>query len=155
MSINLTIILGNKNSRKSSTIRALTGLGRRGICQIELDNHIPNLKGSIIDFYVRISSLQESGESPEIFIQEIELNKYENILIPLWIDQLNDLPNGKKYIDIFVERKCDIKEVIVLGSNKLPYDIPIAKSSIYYLPDSKTTPNNRNIKEIKKWIKWI
>jgi hypothetical protein len=152
MPINVFIILGNRNTRKSSTVRALTGLGRRGICQIELTT---SLDGILIDLYTRISALQESKDTPGDFVNEVNAKDNENILVPLWIDQMNDLPNGQTYIETFVAAGWNIKQIEVLGTNTLPYTIEIPKTMIHFHPNSSERPNNRNIIEIKSRWGWL
>jgi hypothetical protein len=51
--VNLFIIIGDANSRKSSTIRALTGAYNSKCYDIQINNK------AILNFYVQICALQE------------------------------------------------------------------------------------------------
>jgi len=146
--LNIFIIMGDRNTRKSATIRALTGAFQRKVYQVatQMGN---------IDIFVQISSLQESRISPQKFIKEIEEYNCPNVLVSLWISQGNGQPDGLTYIREFLNRGWNIQQIVVLGVNNLPYNLPQNTPSPNYIPNSRDLPANQIASQIREWWQWL
>lgn len=138
------VIMGDSNSRKSSTIRALTGVARKRSYDISTTN-------GIIETYISISSLQESKTSPKAFLKEVNSMGCKNVLVSLWIRNGKSLPKGRKYLDKFTKSGWNIKPIAVLGSTlpNLPqrYSVKSIKS--------KKRPSNEIASEVRKMWNWL
>jgi len=149
----LYIIMGDRNVRKSSTIRALTGAYNKGVYKIAIKS------GQVIDVFVQISSLQESKISPEDFIKEVNSEKYKHVLLSLWISPGNEQKSGLDYINEFIkEKEWSIKEIVVLGMNEseknnlgLPTNVPTPN----FIQNSGSLPANQIASQIRNWWCWL
>jgi hypothetical protein len=145
---NVFIIMGDRNTRKSATIRALAGPFQKGIYQVA--THIGN-----IDIFVQISSLQESRISPQNFISEISQDNYQNVLVSLWVSNGNGQPNGYTYIQDFVHAGWNIQEIVVLGVNNFPNNLPENTPNPRFIPNSQNLPANQIASQIREWWQWL
>jgi hypothetical protein len=106
------IVVGHEASRKSSTIRALTGAGSgRKVLQVKMSNN------NISNIFVCHASLQEIPITPENFIAEVE--KIENnpdVLVALRANasQNPEFPNADEYISHFVQAGWQIAGISCL-----------------------------------------
>ncbi len=153
---NVWIILGNDNTRKSSTIRALTGLYRK---HNDRRWEIETTSGKIIRFWIEISALQEHPISAKDFIKEMEKRGHQNILLPLWIrDRKRTIyPEGWSYIESFVKAEWKIKKIVFLGVDGYPYSKSLPKGcpAPKYVEDAKSSPSNSIASKIRKWWRWL
>ena len=141
------LIMGDRDVRKSSTIRALTGAPRKNVYEVA------TAEGNI-DVFVQLSSLQESEIEPEEFIDEV--GGYLHVLISLWIRQRNEqLPDGLTYIRHFLDAGWNIRQVVVLGAEELPYELPLAVENVHYIPDAENMPTNQIAHQIREWWQWL
>ena len=145
------VILGNANTRKSSTVRALTGVAQRK--SITVATNAGNL-----EIFVQISSLQESEIQPANFIAEMNSGGHENILVPLWVSERvtssDTYPRGIDYLQAFIDDGWTIAHVVVLGASTLP-GAPIGTPSPNFLPNSRTTPVNSIAAQVRGWWGWV
>ncbi len=152
------IILGKSGMRKSPTIRALTGRSQRGGKGRGKENwQIATIQKGNIDIFVQIGSLQEKGISPEKFIAEINKGSYPNVLVCLWIKKKdNERPDGATYIQEFVDKEWNIREVVVLTKDKNlpPNYLPKGTPNPNYIYNSQSQPANQIASKIRKWWKW-
>lgn len=77
---NVYIIIGEADMKKSSVIRCLTGISKEGIYKIKHSN------GTIVDTFIKTSSLQESGLTEIEFVDKVTnhaKSQYRDILISL------------------------------------------------------------------------
>jgi len=141
------IIMGDSNTKKSATIRALTGAFRK--------NHydISTTKGILRNVYIEIRSLQEAKIEPKEFISKHNNDKF--ILLSLWINSSNRYPDGIDYINEFIRNRWIIKEIVVLGRNQnnMPYKLP-TNVSVRYIPNTNI-PANKIAHEIRNWWNWL
>jgi len=146
---NVYLILGDSHTRKSSTIRALTGAYNKRIYEIATQN-------GNIEAYVQISSLQESQISPEDFINSEDIENVENILVSLWIQgRGNNIPNGLGYIQSFIQSGWNIiNPIIVLGTNNLPFVLP-QNIQPSFIEDSPILPANAIANRIRDQWNWL
>ena len=143
------VIMGDGNTRKSATIRALTGAFQRGLYQVATRN------AGVIDIFVQISALQESKISPQQFIQEVTQNNYQHILVSLWISQGGRQPSGQDYIRNFLNAGWNILEILVLGTATLSYNLPPGSPPPNYIPNSRNLPANQIASQIRTWWQWL
>ena len=146
---NIYIIMGNGNSGKSRTIRALTGISRMRDTGYQIGTQIGD-----INVYVRVSSLQESDISPQDFIREVQNGNYQNVLVGLWINQGNGQPNGVNYIQEFLNAGWNINQIVILGANNVP-NLPQNTSQPNPILNSRTLPSNTIASYIRNWWQWL
>lgn len=120
-------ILGDSNTRKSSTVRALTGAPM----QYDTWTVARTPPTGNIDVYIEIKALQESDIQPQDFVNKIaDLDKFlikqghhtvNHILIPLRISAFNNFPDGIDYLKHFAGTTgWNIQPIVVLGVATLP-----------------------------------
>ncbi len=145
------IIIGGKNTRKSSTIRALTGAHSKGIYQIKTANNV-------LDTYVQISSLQESKITPQDFIKTINSSNANHVILSLWINAskkyVNQHPHGVNYIDEFIKAGWEIKQITVLGAANLP-NLPNNAPHPNYIQNAQNMPSNQIASQIRSIWNWL
>ena len=143
------VIMGDRNAKKSATIRALTGAFRKGLYQVATQN------AGVIDIFVQISSLQESRIPPQAFIQQVQRGNYQYVLVSLWISQGNGRPNGLTYIHSFLNAGWNIQAIVVLGTNVLPYNLPRRIPNPNFIPNSQNLPANQIASQIRGRWQWL
>lgn len=145
-------IFGESNTRKSSSVRALTGVAR--FKEVTVTTNVGD-----INVFVRISALQESEIDPQAFIAEVTSGQYENVLVPLRIFQLikgnRTYPDGSKYIQDFIRAGWHIRHVVVLGIPTLQNPLPSGTPKPNYIPLSTSTPVNKITSQIRYWWDWL
>lgn len=146
---NVFVVLGGTGVRKSFTIRALTGAYNRDVYDVGHQN------GTVLNVFVQISALQESRINPQQFINEINTNVYQNVLVGLWIDQSRGQPNGLSYINDFIQAGWNIQNIVVLGTSQLPYPLPASLSTPTYINNSSNMPANSIASQIRPLWSWL
>jgi energy-coupling factor transporter ATP-binding protein EcfA2 len=108
---NVFIVMGDAQSGKSTTIRALTGLGPPKKCW-----NIRKQNNEDIDIYVFSHALQEDDKTKTVN-QLLALAKgcNKNILVSLRIGRRNTARGtGYDHIRQFIEQGCNIAQIVVL-----------------------------------------
>lgn len=146
MPVNLFLLMGESNTRKSSTVRSLTGIGKLRRCNIELAD------GTIREIFAMIQALQEKGVDPDVFINLVKENNCSNVLAPLRIFAARGCPDGEKYIERFLLEGWQINPIIVLGTDSLPYQL--SPEIVTKFIENPIRPNSQNAKEIKDVWGW-
>jgi hypothetical protein len=145
------VILGNANTRKSSTARALTGVARRKSVTVATNT-------GNIEIFVQISSLQESEIQPSDFVAEMNSGGYENVLVTLWVSERvtssDTYPQGVDYLQVFIDDGWSIAYVVVLAASTF-HGSPTGTPSPHFIPDSRTTPVNSIAAQIRDWWGWV
>jgi len=141
-------ILGDNNSRKSSTARALTGAAQRGVRTVATS-------AGNIDVFVQISSLQESNIMPQVFIAEMTAAGHSNILVTLWVSQLGAFPAGTDYLRDFASAGWIINQIVVLGATPLLPPLHIGAPTPNLIPHSATMPANQIASLVRGWWNWL
>ena len=138
------IIMGDSKVRKSSTIRALTGVFRSSRPQIKTTD------GLVINVFVQIRALQEVAITPEEFIKKHDSEEY--ILLGLRINGGHRNPSGLEYIEKFRSHGWNIKDIYVLGRelSDLPFSLP-HDISAYSIKDSNIPANEIACKIRERW----
>ncbi len=147
MPVNVYLLMGEAEARKSSSIRCLTGLFKKRTCEIELTTK------EEIEVYAMMQALQEAKVDPDSFVKLVKKGKYSNVLVPLRIKRANRCPAGLEYVEKFLNEGWNVKPIIILGTDRLPYQLA---SNIVreYIKDSADKPNNRNVKKIRRKWGW-
>lgn len=140
------VILGDAQARKSSTIRALTGVYNSA----EQDIQSTTRRLSMV--WVQVPSLQEAKISRTAF--QIKQGSRNYILLNLRINSMTIYPDGLAYIQYFISQNWNIQEVVVMGRNTLPYTLP-AGVPTHFIPNSSTTPANENAHDIRQQWGWL
>jgi hypothetical protein len=158
---NVYAILGDSNTRKSSTVRALTGAPMQ---------HNPWSVATTpptgnIEVYVQIKALQEDNINEEQFVGKIaEVDQYHNklglrpvhnILIPLRISAVNGFHDGTVYLQYFAQAGWNIHQIVVLGTTTLLSPLPAGAPAPNQIPYSTTMPANQIASYIRGWWGWL
>jgi hypothetical protein len=156
---NVYAILGESDARKSSTVRALTGVPQ----QYDAWSVATSLTGNI-DVYVEIRALQESNIQPQDFVSKIanvhqyRINRGEspinNILIPLRILAFNGCPDGTDYLQHFASAGWNVSQIVVLGNTPLTITLPTAVPA-HLITGSASMPANAIASNIRGWWNWL
>lgn len=150
--VSVYTILGESNTRKSSTIRALTGAGQHKEIMIAMPS-------GNIDVFVSISALQEAGMDPQQFINEVVSCGYKNVLVPLRIFPLTrsgqTFSSGTTYLKAFINAGWDIRQVVILGVSSMPSLWPGGAPIPNFIPNSPQSPTNKTASQIRAWWGWL
>jgi hypothetical protein len=149
---NVYVILGDSNARKSSTMRALTGVRQ------ESDYwEMATRSGGVDIFYIRTMSLQEAGITPQVFVKKINQLVVSNVFISLRIKPLKKAGKiyaaGADYLDAFKRAKWNIKTLFVLGDPALPPRLPTGIRA-NLISKSRTRPANEIASTIRGVWNW-
>lgn len=132
-SVRVWAVIGNTNTHKTSTIRALTGV--RGV---EESWHVQYNPGGNVTTYVHPPGLQEIRVSPKRFVEKVNKAGARRVIVALRHKASRGHPNAVDYLVFFRREGWDIAGHAVLGAGALlrgfGKGIPIAKA--------KDTPSN-------------
>ncbi|HPD18052.1 MAG TPA: hypothetical protein PLF61_00125, partial [Candidatus Goldiibacteriota bacterium] len=146
----LYIVVGGSNTRKSSLIRALTGVGKMKNHQpyIIFQQSFPNPPNpcKIKTILIFVNALQENNISPQDFIKILQGHKdIDKVLFALRINNRKyDDTNANKYIDSLNQNNFKIDGIAILGNCN---DVNIKyfqdlTQNFYHHPNSTNTPTN-------------
>lgn len=141
-------ILGDANTRKSSTTRALTGVYRRRVLTVA------TRRGNI-DIFVQTSSLQEYEISPQAFMDNMNNAGHLQILVNLWISPAQNFPAGNSYLRDFVNAGWTIEQIVILGSNPIDAELPIGSPIPLHIPNSTVMPANQIACQVRENWNWL
>lgn len=143
------LIIGNANSGKSSTIRALTGLGSHNRSK---RISITFLNNTEHEFFVQTSAAQEKNMNVNRLIRVINNANSEYNLIALRFDRPSTFPNYLSYLSRFEQEGWQIKKIVLLGNHEfLPQYQPILLR--FDNPLDQTI--NKNASDIRKNWGWF
>jgi hypothetical protein len=129
-------VVGDADTGKSSTIRALTGVSRNqvhwGVC------FLIGGEGEMIDTLVHPGGLQEAGKMPEEFIDEVIAAGVDRIIVALRYNKKRwkskNCPNAAAYFTAFNQSGWRIRGYAVLGGRptlpQFPEGIPFEASTL-------------------------
>ncbi|PGT89021.1 MULTISPECIES: hypothetical protein [Bacillaceae] len=176
------VVMGDPNTKKSSTIRALTGVQVKGLWQVAMGGGIS--KTETVQVY--ISSLQEAAineakrssirpnqttywntnfiKQPEVM--SAKTNNY-SLLIPVWIHGTNNrnyhLPDGVDYIQTLHQHGWSIEGISILNQTQnskiykqitsLPYIHPTKVITIADTFQTKHTVSSKPANQIAASIR--
>lgn len=105
--MDLYILVGDSNVRKTSTVRALTGA--------QFAKSLENRRNWLVDFdgvthwtFVLTGALQESKISIEVAIDEIEKAKVKKAIFPLRDIGIGLYPEANKYVLSFLSKRWKV-----------------------------------------------
>ncbi|MGG1400174.1 hypothetical protein ABE288_20480 [Bacillus salipaludis] len=149
---NLYVIIGEQNTRKSSTVRALSGFHQRGSNQTK-PHYIALTNGNTEDFYIEPTSLQEKRINSKDLINKAK--HYNNALICLRENSFNNLPDYYSYLNDFITAGWNIKGLAVLGASNLQKGIPISSISPIYETNTINIASNEIAHRIRNSWNWL
>ncbi len=146
------IVVGNSGSRKSSAIRALTGVGYRKVF------HVMQIDRTILNIYVRPASLQEDKMRPGDFVQYVENldGNPDAVLLALRSQAARNgqFPDATQYASQFEQAGWQIAGVAALQgasfdrlTNNAPRPVEI--------PESQSMPANEIASRIRGRWNWL
>ena len=104
------LVIGNRYTGKSSTVRCLTGVGKSAKVSVKLTG------GNDIDVYVKPQSLQEACEDDQYAISQY--GNYPKLLLSLWVRHRRgkyQCPDAGGYLSSFLQARWNIVGVVALG----------------------------------------
>lgn len=141
--VDVWVVVGKGNMRKSSTIRALTGaFGERPRWSMAY------VKGGNIDTYVCAQSPQEIGYMPPAFIKRVKKFKVNKLIVALRDQGKGKFPDANTYLAAFKAAGWNIKGGAFLGScmSTLPQRLALEFANPTNIPCNKIASDLR-----KKW----
>lgn len=157
---NVYAILGDSNTRKSSTVRALTGVPM----QYDAWSVATTSPTGNIDVYVQIQALQEAKINAQDFVKKIaNIDQYRiklgfrpvnDMLIPLRITAVNGFLDGTVYLQHFALAGWNIRQIVVLGTAALPIALP-AGVPAHLISGSASMPANEIASRIRGLWNWL
>jgi hypothetical protein len=142
------IIMGHRDSRKSATIRALTGALFRKQYDIATATNI-------IRCFVQIRALQEDNISPKKFIADMNSLNVNNILLSLKIKGTRrQNVKGIDYINVFIKEGWTIGHLVILNADNIS-SVPRGCPQPLFIPNSVTTPANKIASQVRKSWQWL
>ncbi len=150
---NLHIIIGESNTRKSSLVRCLTGVGG-GNAEKRLD--IKLVSGKKINVFCILSALQESykPKTPQEFINYINaLNPIpSDIVFTLRVNAVGGYPDANSYISAFTAVHWNISSIALLGAAACALSGIPTTTNIERILSSPTQPTNETASFVRnKW----
>ena len=117
MQIHFWVIIGQNSTRKGSTIRALTGVGRGGPTDVMLTS------GQSLEFSTAIMSGNEGPKSkrPKDWLKSISSSVHGhsrtrlNVLAALRLDMNRRGFEVEDYLDEIIRQNCIIEGIVTLG----------------------------------------
>jgi hypothetical protein len=154
------LVIGAKNTRKSSLVRCLIGIDNPAT-QVE----IRTLAG--LDFRIRglIGTPQERELSPKDWVQELDGQEHwfgafpsvRNIVAPLRYDSevLNGrrYPTGEEYVDTLIKAGWWVKAIVSLGEPARDW-VRVSGVPNISIPDSTSVPTNAVAASVKHALGW-
>jgi hypothetical protein len=113
--MDLYLVVGNSNTRRSSVIRSLTGCFNRSVRDI-----LPLQGTAALRLYARAGALQDTKTSPADFIDEAGRMRCDAALCGLTASTYGsgaEFPAAPAYVDAFRAAGWRIRAIAVLGQN--------------------------------------
>jgi len=144
------IIIGNRNTRKASLVRSLTGCVSRSVRDIQLQAAKKPQR-----FYVRVGTLQDTRVTVEQFIAEVSRSRAEAVLFCLSPDpyktDTTEFPGAQAYLTALRERGWRIQAVAVLGQNTGG----ISANNLRQYITAPTAPVNVTARDVRAQFGWV
>jgi hypothetical protein len=151
---NLHVIIGDSNTRKSSLLRCLTGVGG-GAAKKRLDVALVN--GNTITVYCILSALQEGykPKTPNDFIAYIRTLKPRptDIAITLRVKAVGIYPDALAYLQAFSRAHWPVANIALLGSSACT--LPGMPANAILVPNSDSRPTNETSSLVRRGWGWI
>ena len=139
MPVSVWAIIGDGDTRKSSTSRALTGAWRE---TMRWDMQFSNGR---YPTYVHPRALQESKVSPELFVAKVRSADVNTVIIALRYNRACGQPPAARYLDYFRTCGWQICGHAILGSHP---QIPLSGVPVS-VPDAPNIPSNEIARQLR------
>lgn len=147
--VNVYLIIGNSNTRKTSLIRSLTGCFNRSVRDIQLQG-----KKLPMRFYARVGTLQDTRTSIADFVAEVERARCQAViccLAPSAAHGNTDFPEAHAYIEGFKAAGWKITAVAVLGQN----GGGVRATNLRQYPQASTAAINVTARDVRAQFGWL
>ncbi|MEO6276098.1 MAG: hypothetical protein ABIP34_23160 [Rhodoferax sp.] len=152
---NLHIIVGDSNTRKSSLLRCLTGIGS-GNATKYLD--IAEAAGSSIKVYCMLSALQENYKprTPSEFIDYVKALSPQatDIAFTLRVEARGNYPSLDVYLQAFSSVGWPVVNAALLGPLACAQQQNIPCQRICAVTQSPDLPTNKTASQVRKVWQW-
>lgn len=152
---NLHIIIGDADTRKSSLLRCLTGVGS-GNATRYID--VAEASGRTIQVYCILSALQENYKPllPAEFIKHIKSlhPKPTDIAFTLRVSSRGSYPDCNAYLQAFTAAGWPVVNVALLGSSACKQGSQISAQAVISVPSSPQQPTNLTASQVRAVWKW-
>ena len=143
------LVIGNPNTRKSSLIRSLSGCFNRNLRDIQLlDGRTP------IRLYARAGSAQDSRKTPDELIAEAQGMRCAAVLCGLLPSEHPNepqlYPGARRYVEAFKAAGWAIRAIAVLGQNAGE----LRGTNLRQFPLAPTAPINATAREVRTFFGW-
>ena len=130
------VVIGDANSFKSSTVRALTGCRVRGLRELVQG-------GVVMNTFVQLSSLQEGSnwKPPKDFVREVRQSRAKSVIVPLRGLSHRGRPDANIYLDAFVNAGWNIKGIALLHCPKFSLVAAVPHAALCPFP-SRGAPHH-------------
>jgi len=134
-------VVGHANTRKTSTIRALTGVGR-----VKRNWDVQYRARGTVEAYVHPPGLQESDVSPQAFIEMANEAGARYVIIALRYEPAGEHPDAAGYLAAFRAAGWHIAGHAILGhGNPLPGFVGGIS-----IPDAANMPSNEIAAQLRQ-----
>jgi len=144
------LVIGNPNTRKSSVLRSLTGCFNRSVRDILRVGEKAPLR-----LYARVGCLQDSKTSPEAFVAEVQRTRCAALLCALAPSahalEPERLPDASAYLAHFIAQGWTLRGVAVLGQNGGELRSPLLRQ----FPLAPTAPINVTAQAVRAHFRWV
>jgi hypothetical protein len=152
---NLHIIIGDANTRKSSLLRCLTGVGS-GNSNRYIE--VSEASGKVITVYCMLSALQENykPQCPAEFIDYVKaLNpRPSDIAFTLHVSSRGVYPAFSAYFQAFTQAGWSIASIALLGSSACAQQGNISATRVCAVANSTQQPTNQTATQVRKVWQW-
>lgn len=148
--MDIYILIGNPNTRKSSVIRGLTGCFNRSVRDV-----LPTGAKAALRLYARAGALQETRTRPEDFRVEVERARCAAVLCCLAPSAHPNhpglYPDAQAYLARFKEDGWRVRSIAVLGQNAGG----VRSTNLLQLPLAPTAPINVTVHAVRTHFGWV
>ena len=139
--VNIWLLIGGRNTHKTSTVRALTGVGSKSPAWLMAYG----ARGTL-NTYVHPAGLQEMKVPPERFIDDVEASGSCCAIAALRYEGARECPDAEAYLEKFRKAKWNIAGYAVLERSPLFRGFPGG----IVIPDAKDTPSNEIANQLRR-----
>lgn len=153
---NLHIIIGDANTRKSSLLRCLTGVGS-GNASRYMD--VAQTSGKVMQVYCILSALQENYKPllPIEFIEHVNALPHQptDVAFTLRVNARGGYPHCLVYMNAFAAAGWPIVSVALLGSSACALGGQVSAANVYAAPGSAQQPTNLTASVVRSAWTWM
>jgi hypothetical protein len=153
MNLHVWILLGGADTRKGSTIRALTGIGGKHTKPFQ----VMLTSGQIIQILVRIMSVNEgeSAVAPKAWVEQFtKETSPQNLIVAFRLRPARNNSEAEDYIRELVRAGAIIESIITLGETTPDWVAQFAIPNEHIF-DTKTTPTNAIAHKVRQFWHWL